>query len=97
MPSSVTIAVSYALFVNAITLIAYAHDKRRSIRGGRRIRETRLHLLELLGGWPGAYLASKLFRHKTQKSRFRIVRLMMTLLNILLVSSAVYGWYHWAG
>ena len=44
----------------------------------------RLHLLELLGGWPGALVARHCLRHKTQKGSYRrgfwfIVLLHLTL------------------
>ena len=39
-------------------------------------------LLELLGGFPGAILGSKLFRHKTQKTRYRVVTFTIVLLHI---------------
>ena len=32
-----------------------------------------LHLVSVLGGWPGAYLAQKHFRHKTCKIRFGLI------------------------
>ena len=34
--------------------------------------ERTLHLLALLGGWPGAILARRRFRHKTMKVPFLI-------------------------
>mgnify|MGYP003329686241 CR=1 FL=1 len=46
---------------------AHVIDKRAAINGRRRIPEARLHLLELLGGWPGALLAMTVIRHKTRK------------------------------
>ncbi|WP_153605141.1 DUF1294 domain-containing protein, partial [Pseudomonas aeruginosa] len=33
----------------------------------------RLHLFELLGGWPGALVAQQVFRHKTRKLSFQLV------------------------
>lgn len=56
-----------------VALVTYAVDKRRSERGGWRVSENTLHLLELVGGWPGALLAMKLFRHKTRKLSFLLV------------------------
>ena len=38
-----------------------------------RVKETSLHLLELLGGWPGALAGQHFFQHKTRKVRFQVV------------------------
>lgn len=59
------------LALNLCTLLAYAVDKHAAVRGGRRVPENRLHLLALLGGWPGAWLAQRLLRHKTRKASFQ--------------------------
>ena len=42
-------------------------------RGDWRTPEVRLHLFELLGGWPGALVAQQVFRHKTRKLSFQLV------------------------
>lgn len=65
--------VWYAL-LSAVALVAYALDKRASLRPGRRrTPERTLHTLELLGGWPGALLAQRLYRHKTRKPRYQLI------------------------
>lgn len=51
----------------------YAIDKSSALRERRRIPETRLHVVELVGGWPGALLAQQVFRHKTRKMPFQAV------------------------
>lgn len=63
------------LVMSLITFITYWIDKRRAMRGidDRRIPESTLHVLSLMGGWPGAILAQETFRHKTQKTSFRIM------------------------
>jgi uncharacterized membrane protein YsdA (DUF1294 family) len=53
--------------------LAYGLDKRAAVRGRRRIPEATLHLLELLGGFPGALLAQRAFRHKRAKARYMVV------------------------
>ncbi len=50
----------------------YASDKRRARDGGWRVKEATLHLAEVLGGWPGAFLAQRRFRHKTAKRSFQV-------------------------
>lgn len=72
--SSIQWAMVAALgVVNLLAFLAHGLDKRAAIRGHRRIPEARLHLLELLGGWPGALLAMTFFRHKTRKFSYLLV------------------------
>lgn len=59
--------------MSLLCLAAYALDKRAARRGARRTPEATLHLLELLGGWPGALLGQRLIRHKNSKLRYQIV------------------------
>jgi uncharacterized membrane protein YsdA (DUF1294 family) len=65
-------AIAYAA-MSLVALALYGFDKRRAESGGRRVRERTLHLVELLGGWPGALIAMRLFRHKTRKLSFLLV------------------------
>ena len=59
--------------MSLVTIWAYSRDKRAAQSGAWRTREVRLHLLELLGGWPGAFLAQRFFRHKSRKMSYQIV------------------------
>ena len=65
--------LGYALFVNLLTYGAYAWDKRRASSGGWRVAEFQLHLLELLGGWPAAWVAQGRLRHKNAKRSYQVV------------------------
>lgn len=56
-----------------ITYLAYAMDKSAARQGAWRTKENTLHLLGLIGGWPGALLAQKLLRHKSRKASFQAV------------------------
>ncbi len=59
------------LAVSLLTVLAYGWDKRQARLGRWRIPERRLHLLELLGGWPGAWLAQHRLRHKNRKRAYQ--------------------------
>ena len=59
--------------LNGVTLWMYASDKNAARAGRWRIRESHLHLLSLLGGWPAAWLAQQNMRHKSSKTEFRAV------------------------
>ena len=66
------IAAVYGL-MSLITFAVYCLDKRAARRGERRTPEATLHLLELLGGWPGALVAQQLIRHKNAKAGYQVV------------------------
>jgi uncharacterized membrane protein YsdA (DUF1294 family) len=74
------------------TLLAYGWDKRQAAMGRWRISERTLHLLELLGGWPGAVVGRTLFHHKRRKLGFSAITAAIALLHIGLWSVAY--WTH---
>lgn len=80
------------LLLSAATWVAYALDKDAATRGRWRISEGSLHLMELLGGWPGALAAQQLLRHKTRKPRYRLAFWSMTLAHI----AAMLVWVFWS-
>jgi uncharacterized membrane protein YsdA (DUF1294 family) len=77
--------------MSLVCFIAYGLDKRQAVNGGRRVSERTLHLLALLGGWPGALIAQRHFRHKTRKVQFRIVFWMVVVIHIGIVGAVAYG------
>lgn len=64
---------------------AYAIDKVAAVRRRGRIRERTLHLLALAGGWPGAWVAQQLFRHKTRDVSFRMVYWSIVALHLVAI------------
>ena len=62
-----------ATLLSAINIAAFGAfwiDKRRAVKQEWRIREGKLLGLVFVGGWVGAKLAQRRFRHKTRKQPF---------------------------
>jgi uncharacterized membrane protein YsdA (DUF1294 family) len=56
--------------LSLLTFFIYGFDKNAAETGRWRTAEKTLHLLSLIGGWPGAWVAQRLFRHKVRKASF---------------------------
>lgn len=76
---------------SAVACLAYRRDKRSAEAGEWRVPEANLHLLELVGGWPGAFLAQRKFRHKTRKISFQVVFVGIVLLHQLAAMDVILG------
>lgn len=77
--------LKYILVVNVLTFIVYGVDKGKARRGRWRVPEATLLGLAALGGSVGAWLAMQLFRHKTQKKKFRDGVPILFVLQVLAV------------
>lgn len=64
------LAATLIVTINFVTWLAFGWDKQQAVEGGRRVRESDLLLLAAIGGTPGAFLARRMFRHKTRKQPF---------------------------
>jgi len=64
------IALGVLLLISLLTFVVYGVDKNAATAGRWRTAESTLHLLSLIGGWPGAWCAQRLFRHKVRKTSF---------------------------
>ena len=60
-------------FASIVALLAHGRDKTAARKGRRRTPERTLHLLEFVGGWPGAIIAMFLFHHKIRKPSYFLV------------------------
>lgn len=70
------------LLASVLTWVIYLIDKKAAQSGKRRVSESALHWLGLLGGWPGAIIAQQAHRHKTSKASFRVVFWITVALNV---------------
>ena len=81
-----------AVSLNVLTVLIYALDKSAAQAGERRTPESHLHLLSLAGGWPGAWLAQRLLRHKSSKAAFRRTYGATVALNCGVLTVWAMGW-----
>jgi uncharacterized membrane protein YsdA (DUF1294 family) len=80
-----------APLLNGVTFFIYWTDKHAAQHGRWRTKEDTLHLLALLGGWPGAWAAHQVLRHKSRKVAFRA----MYWATVVLHCAALGGWLFW--
>lgn len=73
----------FSICLSIITFLVYAMDKSSARKDGQRTPEKMLHMLALLGGWPGALYAQQLLRHKSVKQPFRSIFWITVALNIM--------------
>ena len=73
--------IVYMIFMNVFTFILYRIDKKRAVARRWRIPEVVLLGMSLLGGCVGAFLAMRVFHHKTRHARFAMGVPIMILLH----------------
>ena len=79
-PREFAAALAVVAFLSSVVSYGlYFWDKRRARKGVWRISEKTLHLWELLGGWPGAFLAQRQLRHKSSKASYQVAFWLIVL------------------
>ncbi|HEY0843252.1 DUF1294 domain-containing protein [Methylotenera sp.] len=79
------------LGLSTLTFINYALDKSAAKHNLRRTPESQLHLLSLIGGWPGAALAQSILRHKSVKKEFQVMFFFTVIMNCAAMGWLVYS------
>ena len=74
---------------SVVAFVLYGVDKRRAVKEKPRVSERTLHLLAVAGGWPGAYLGSRFFRHKTLKVSFRAIFWLTVALHLTIIGYSI--------
>lgn len=81
------------LALGVISIAVYWADKDAAEAGHWRVKETRLHGIDLIGGIAGGLVAQQLLRHKTRKGSFAIATLLIALLHIVALSLLALGYW----
>ncbi|WP_323846581.1 DUF1294 domain-containing protein [Microbulbifer magnicolonia] len=85
------LVLMFYLGMSLLTYLLYYLDKSAARSGGWRTKESSLHLLALLGGWPGALIAQQRLRRKSRKQPFRFLFWLTVLGNL-----GALAWLHTA-
>tara|TARA_Y100000310_G_scaffold261812_1_gene271295 strand:+ start:41 stop:424 length:384 start_codon:yes stop_codon:yes gene_type:complete len=86
------IAGTYSV-ASLVSFLVYGWDKRLAMQHGEhviRVPERTLHILGLIGGWPGSFIAQQWLRHKSKKRSFIAVLWLTVIVNC----SAVWSLYY---
>jgi uncharacterized membrane protein YsdA (DUF1294 family) len=84
MAAAIFIVLLY-LTASVASVVVYAIDKSAARHGQWRTAESTLHLLAVIGGWPGALIAQRVFRHKSRKPSFQTAFMFTVVLNCALL------------
>jgi uncharacterized membrane protein YsdA (DUF1294 family)/cold shock CspA family protein len=84
-------AVAATLLVNLVTVYTYTREQKISHTSQARTPESMLHLLSLLGGWPGAGIAQTLLRYRSRKPSFQT----MYWSSVALHFTVLLAWLFW--
>ncbi|MBL9211653.1 MAG: DUF1294 domain-containing protein [Opitutaceae bacterium] len=86
------VLVGAPVAMSAFAFLAYRSDKLRATTGGWRVPEVTLQVTALLGGWPGAFLAQRIYRHKTAKASFLAVYWIIVAVHQYLALDSLLAW-----
>lgn len=84
--------LDYLIGINIAAFALYGYDKNAAQNSRLRVPERVLHGVELFGGTPGAFIAQRVFHHKTRKVSYRIVFWL-----IFAIQAAAVIWWFWRG
>lgn len=72
LPSAPWIVAAWLLMASRMSWLQYSFDKERAEAGMNRIKELTLLMGDLVGGWPGGFIAQRKLRHKTRKWSYQL-------------------------
>lgn len=71
------------VITSLVGFVLIMQDKRFAQHDMWRIPESTLHVLELVGGWPGSGIAQQIFRHKTRKTSYQVTFWVIAVVHLV--------------
>lgn len=88
------ILLAYFVTISVITFYLYWSDKKKAKKDAWRTPGSTLHALEFAGGWLAAFIAQRLFRHKTSKTKYQVVFWIIAAIHQYLAFDYLNGWHY---
>jgi uncharacterized membrane protein YsdA (DUF1294 family) len=85
------ILIAYAIW-NVLVFLLFGLDKVKAKAEAQRIKESTLIWCSFVFGGFGGYFGSKVFHHKTQKAKFKVLLPVALIINILVLVAAI-AWF----
>ncbi len=79
----------YLIIINIVTFFAFGLDKRKAKKDKWRTPESTLVTLMVIGGALGGYFGMEKFRHKTQKTKFKVARIISFITLVIIIILAI--------
>src|SRR5690349_420050 len=79
--------------MSLVVFMTYAFDKSAAMNRRWRTMERTLQMMSLLGGWPGALIAQRLFHHKSKKTAFQVDFWLIVALHFAAVIAFATGFF----
>lgn len=85
----------WSLLLSTLTFAMYGWDKRQARHDQRRTPEATLQGLAWAGGWPGALVGQRVFRHKTRKFGFNVILWLAVAVHLVGLIAIGWIWLTW--
>ena len=92
MNVKLVILIVFLAVTNLTCFFLMRHDKKCAEKGKWRVPEKTLFLSAALFGALGGVIAMRVFRHKTQHPKFKILFPLMLVIQIVIVGFVVWKW-----
>ena len=86
------IVSGYTALASTVTFLLYRRDKQKAQADEWRTPESTLHFADILGGWPGGFLAQRTLRHKTSKTTFQVKFWAIVLVHQIVAFDSLQQW-----
>lgn len=80
--------------ISLVTAVTYRSDKRKAQAEAWRTPESRLHFLELMGGWGSAFVCQRLFRHKITKRPYQVSFWLIAVVHHFAAFDYLHDWHY---